>query len=233
MRVLRGQEQQQAPAGPARQVLGGLRRRGKGPVYFNAYLTNFTTEDFITRAGLEVSPRDFLLFAALSGLVTLEGSSTLMSFDPASGAKRASISLSGDVRGVAVNADSTQAVDHHPPALGEDGTESPGVVHRLAEPLLAQAGAHQTIDQTRLFGAYAPYFVVANLNGVAAVYGSDDAARAHARDEGYAFLGPVELSCEPLGIMVERFDHLAGDRLQKRRLPRTGRARGRFARRAA
>ncbi len=31
-----------------------LRRRGKGPVYFNAYLTNFTLEDFITKAGLEV-----------------------------------------------------------------------------------------------------------------------------------------------------------------------------------
>jgi uncharacterized protein YfaS (alpha-2-macroglobulin family) len=32
-----------------------LRRQGKGPVYFNAYLTNFTLEDFITRAGLEVN----------------------------------------------------------------------------------------------------------------------------------------------------------------------------------
>jgi uncharacterized protein YfaS (alpha-2-macroglobulin family) len=31
-----------------------LRRRGSGPVYFNAYLTNFTLEDFITKAGLEV-----------------------------------------------------------------------------------------------------------------------------------------------------------------------------------
>lgn len=31
-----------------------LKRRGTGPVYFNAYLTNFTLEDFITRAGLEV-----------------------------------------------------------------------------------------------------------------------------------------------------------------------------------
>jgi uncharacterized protein YfaS (alpha-2-macroglobulin family) len=31
-----------------------LRRRGTGPVYFNAYLTNFTLEDFITKAGLEV-----------------------------------------------------------------------------------------------------------------------------------------------------------------------------------
>jgi hypothetical protein len=31
-----------------------LRRRGQGPVYFNAYLTNFTLEDHITAAGLEV-----------------------------------------------------------------------------------------------------------------------------------------------------------------------------------
>jgi len=31
-----------------------LRRKGKGPVYFNAYLTNFTLEDFITKAGLEI-----------------------------------------------------------------------------------------------------------------------------------------------------------------------------------
>lgn len=45
-----------------------------------------------------------------TGLATLEGSSTLMSFDPATGAKRASIALSGDVRGVAVTADSTQAI---------------------------------------------------------------------------------------------------------------------------
>jgi uncharacterized protein YfaS (alpha-2-macroglobulin family) len=31
-----------------------LRRTGKGPVYLNAYLTNFTLEDFITKAGLEI-----------------------------------------------------------------------------------------------------------------------------------------------------------------------------------
>ncbi len=31
-----------------------LRRKGKGPVYYNAYVTNFTLEDQITRAGLEV-----------------------------------------------------------------------------------------------------------------------------------------------------------------------------------
>jgi uncharacterized protein YfaS (alpha-2-macroglobulin family) len=31
-----------------------VRKKGTGPVYFNAYLTNFTLEDFIKRAGLEV-----------------------------------------------------------------------------------------------------------------------------------------------------------------------------------
>ncbi len=31
-----------------------IKRKGSGPVYFNAYLTNFTLEDFITKAGLEV-----------------------------------------------------------------------------------------------------------------------------------------------------------------------------------
>jgi uncharacterized protein YfaS (alpha-2-macroglobulin family) len=31
-----------------------LRKKGTGAVYFNAYLTNFTLEDFITKAGLEV-----------------------------------------------------------------------------------------------------------------------------------------------------------------------------------
>ncbi|HEX4069604.1 MAG TPA: alpha-2-macroglobulin family protein, partial [Planctomycetaceae bacterium] len=31
-----------------------LRKQGKGPLYFNAYLTNFTQEDFITHAGLEI-----------------------------------------------------------------------------------------------------------------------------------------------------------------------------------
>jgi len=34
-----------------------IRRKGSGPVYFNAYLTNFTLEDFITRAGLEIKVR--------------------------------------------------------------------------------------------------------------------------------------------------------------------------------
>ena len=31
-----------------------LRKRGKGPLYYNGYLTNFTLEDHITKAGLEL-----------------------------------------------------------------------------------------------------------------------------------------------------------------------------------
>jgi hypothetical protein len=31
-----------------------IRRKGTGPVYFNAYLTHFTLEDFIGKAGLEI-----------------------------------------------------------------------------------------------------------------------------------------------------------------------------------
>jgi len=31
-----------------------LRKRGEGPLYFNPYQTNFTLEDFITKAGLEI-----------------------------------------------------------------------------------------------------------------------------------------------------------------------------------
>ena len=31
-----------------------LRRKGRGPLYYNAYQTNFTLEDFITAAGLEI-----------------------------------------------------------------------------------------------------------------------------------------------------------------------------------
>jgi uncharacterized protein YfaS (alpha-2-macroglobulin family) len=42
-----------------KEVTGGkhkieVRRKGKGPVYFNAYLTYFSLEDFITKAGLEI-----------------------------------------------------------------------------------------------------------------------------------------------------------------------------------
>jgi len=45
-----------------------------------------------------------------AGLVALEGRSSLMSFDPASGATRAVLPLTGDVRGIAVAADSAQAM---------------------------------------------------------------------------------------------------------------------------
>ncbi|HID78668.1 MAG TPA: alpha-2-macroglobulin [Planctomycetaceae bacterium] len=31
-----------------------LKKQGRGPLYYNAYLTNFTLEDYITRAGLEI-----------------------------------------------------------------------------------------------------------------------------------------------------------------------------------
>lgn len=31
-----------------------LKKKGQGPLYYNAYLTNFTLEDFISRAGLEI-----------------------------------------------------------------------------------------------------------------------------------------------------------------------------------
>ncbi len=31
-----------------------LRRKGTGPLYYNGYMTNFTLEDFITKAGLEI-----------------------------------------------------------------------------------------------------------------------------------------------------------------------------------
>ena len=37
-----------------RQAHGRVRKKGTGPLYFNAYLTNFTLEDFITKAGLEI-----------------------------------------------------------------------------------------------------------------------------------------------------------------------------------
>jgi uncharacterized protein YfaS (alpha-2-macroglobulin family) len=39
---------------PSGEHVVEIRRRGVGPVYFNAYLTNFTLEDPITKAGLEV-----------------------------------------------------------------------------------------------------------------------------------------------------------------------------------
>ena len=43
-----------------------------------------------------------------TGLVTLEGRSSLMTFDPANGSTRATLVLSGDTRGIAASADSTE-----------------------------------------------------------------------------------------------------------------------------
>src|SRR5262249_19551048 len=52
-----------------------LRRRGKGPVYFNAYLTNFTLEDHITKAGLEVKvERQYYKLVPVEQKIKAEGS---------------------------------------------------------------------------------------------------------------------------------------------------------------
>ena len=40
-----------------------IKRKGSGPVYFNAYVTYFTLEDFITKAGLEVQRQPQVLQA--------------------------------------------------------------------------------------------------------------------------------------------------------------------------
>ena len=51
-----------------------LRRRGKGPVYFNAYLTNFTLEDHITKAGLEVKvERQYYKLVPVDKTIKAEG----------------------------------------------------------------------------------------------------------------------------------------------------------------
>ena len=39
---------------PPASTRSSSRKKGTGPVYFNAYLTNFTLEDSITKAGLEI-----------------------------------------------------------------------------------------------------------------------------------------------------------------------------------
>lgn len=52
-----------------------IRRRGKGPVYFNAYLTNFTLEDPITKAGLEVKvQRKFYKLKPVDKKIKVQGS---------------------------------------------------------------------------------------------------------------------------------------------------------------
>jgi hypothetical protein len=52
-----------------------IRRRGKGPVYFNAYLTNFTLEDPITEAGLEIKvARRYYRLLSVEASVKVAGS---------------------------------------------------------------------------------------------------------------------------------------------------------------
>jgi len=51
-----------------------LKKQGTGPVYFNAYLTNFTLEDFITKAGLEVKVnRKFYKLTRVDKEIKVEG----------------------------------------------------------------------------------------------------------------------------------------------------------------
>lgn len=51
-----------------------IRRSGRGPVYFNAYLTNFTLEDPITKAGLEIKvERRFCKLTPLDKTVKVAG----------------------------------------------------------------------------------------------------------------------------------------------------------------
>ena len=53
-----------------------LVREGKGPLYFNAYLTNFTLEDFITKAGLEIKVnRNYFKLKKVDKKVKAESSS--------------------------------------------------------------------------------------------------------------------------------------------------------------
>ena len=51
-----------------------IRRKGKGPVYFNAYLTNFTLEDHITKAGLEIKvDRQYYKLEKVDKKIKVEG----------------------------------------------------------------------------------------------------------------------------------------------------------------
>lgn len=52
-----------------------IRRKGKGPVYFNAYLTNFTLEDNITKAGLEIKvERQYYKLVKVDKTIDVQGS---------------------------------------------------------------------------------------------------------------------------------------------------------------
>jgi uncharacterized protein YfaS (alpha-2-macroglobulin family) len=51
-----------------------LKRRGEGPLYFNAYLTNFTLEDDIKKAGLEIKvERKYYLLKRVDKNIKVEG----------------------------------------------------------------------------------------------------------------------------------------------------------------
>ncbi|HYW77954.1 MAG TPA: alpha-2-macroglobulin family protein, partial [Thermoguttaceae bacterium] len=52
-----------------------LRKRGAGPLYYNGYMTNFTLEDFITRAGLEIKvQRKYYKLVAVDKTIHAAGS---------------------------------------------------------------------------------------------------------------------------------------------------------------
>jgi uncharacterized protein YfaS (alpha-2-macroglobulin family) len=52
-----------------------FRKKGTGPLYFNAYLTNFTLEDFIRKAGLEIKvDRAFYKLTPLDKTIKVAGS---------------------------------------------------------------------------------------------------------------------------------------------------------------
>ena len=52
-----------------------IRRKGDGPVYWNTYLTNFSTEDYITKAGLEVKiERKFFKLLPIDKEIDVTGS---------------------------------------------------------------------------------------------------------------------------------------------------------------
>ncbi len=51
-----------------------FRKKGKGPLYFNAYQTNFTLEDFITNAGLEIKVnRNYYKLVKVDKTIKVEG----------------------------------------------------------------------------------------------------------------------------------------------------------------
>ncbi len=52
-----------------------LRKKGKGPLYFNGYLTNFTLEDMITKAGLEIKvERNYYKLVSVDKTIKAAGS---------------------------------------------------------------------------------------------------------------------------------------------------------------